>query len=71
MFAILETFSGVQLFYIMSIVETTLLITRPDNSDQNKAHDGKFYTVQGKNEYSVSATCNHASQQETSQIFCR
>ena len=29
-FSLLETFSGVQLFYIMSIVEMTLLITRPD-----------------------------------------
>ena len=29
-FSVLETFSGVQLFYIISIVETTLLITRPD-----------------------------------------
>ena len=31
-FSVLKTFSGVQLFYIMSIVETTLLITRPDIS---------------------------------------
>ena len=31
-FSVLKTFSGVQLFYIMSIVETTLLITRPDTN---------------------------------------
>ena len=29
-FCVFETFTGVQFFYIMSIVETTLLITRPD-----------------------------------------
>ena len=28
--SVLGTFSGVRLFYIMSTVETTLLITRPD-----------------------------------------